>query len=680
MVVVEMVVIKKTNAMVIISFVFIFVILLAANTEITLSVNSLDHPHTLDVTTAESKALSRSAASSNSGVSTHDTGSRRSPQQTSTTPIVTILNPLDGETVGDTVTIRFNASSDSEITTFELYLNGTKVPSSEIQIYSDFSTYYWEEIDSLGPETYNITVRAQDADGDWGEATHFVDVDPQYMSGVVKILNYNILETGLNPEWLDVMKEENPDIAILIETGSWVGGNDPQLQQVVSTLNSYFNDEKPYMAAATRLEHSSTAGEALLSRYPIVNFTEFLYASLDNGTKIRLHHSVYDAVVEIAEVDVHIIAVHLACCSGGEQRRERDMEALINYMDSLGPVPILFAGDFNSFSPYDTGDLAPIPGNLGSEPINMLLNKSNPHASTVHTWYDTFRELNPYDPGYTYIDNIYKSRIDFIFANSFFYDKFVNATVGDTPSADVGSDHFPVDVTLNFDAPEIDLRPPYPPTGVSATIINESFVSLSWDPNNESDLSHYVVYRNDEKIGETNSTSFNDSTAQPNVVYWYQVTAVDNSSNEGFKSHKVYLNTTYGIITVPKPPKVTVASNVGEVTLTWEVIDNGGLPVLYYNIYRQSYGRFIKIGQTKEPTFTDKNVVAGKTYIYAITAINELGESNYSESITVTVTAAPTSSEPSNKKSDWNTGFSMFSLGLLAVTVLLYRQRRKNKK
>jgi hypothetical protein len=116
-------------------------------------------------------------------------------------------------------------------------------------------------------------------------------------------------------------------------------------------------------------------------------------------------------------------------------------------MDALGEVPILYLGNLNTFSPEDTGPLAPS-GDLGYTVIPMLTDENNIHACVYHDFFDVFRTINPSDPGFTYISSSYESRIDFIFANEFFEGKFSNATTGDTVSALSASDHLSVDAIL----------------------------------------------------------------------------------------------------------------------------------------------------------------------------------------------------------------------------------------
>ncbi|MHA2167958.1 MAG: hypothetical protein ACXAAT_19090, partial [Candidatus Hodarchaeales archaeon] len=162
-------------------------------------------------------------------------------------------------------------------------------------------------------------------------------------------------------------------------------------------------------------------------------------------------HDFIDAEINVTGVIIHVIGVHLKCCGGStnELKRERAQEGINNYMDSLGSVPIIYLGDLNTFSPEDTGTLAP-QGDLGYTIIPMLTDPSNPKGCALHTFFDVYRTLNTVDPGYSYYSSSYRSRIDFIFANSFFTGKFINTTVGDTESASISSDHFSVAAFIQF--------------------------------------------------------------------------------------------------------------------------------------------------------------------------------------------------------------------------------------
>ena len=226
----------------------------------------------------------------------------------------------------------------------------------------------------------------------------------------------------------------------------------------MNEFNSYFADEQPYSGNTAQNIGFTTSGEAIISRFPIISTVQLSTVRLDNGDTYVVSHDFMVWEVVIQNNPVYIVGSHLKCCSGSdnEEKRERAQEGIINYLDNLGDVPIIYAGDLNSFSPQDTGSLAP-EGDLGYGPMTMLLDPSDTiygqYASEIHTFSDGFRSLNPQLAGYSYghQNTLYESRIDFIMVNHHLSNKLINATTGDTKSADTGSDHYSVDVFIEFE-------------------------------------------------------------------------------------------------------------------------------------------------------------------------------------------------------------------------------------
>ncbi|RMG37298.1 MAG: hypothetical protein D6732_06945, partial [Methanobacteriota archaeon] len=493
-----------------------------------------------------------------------------------TPPSVSITSPSAGSTVSGVVTISFTATDANGISSYSLLIDGTQVATS--------NSYSWDtslEVDG----SHQITARATDPSGNVGEDIISVTVNnanppPPPSSGAFKIMSYNIEQSGINPDWKQVVKEENPDIAIFIETGTWDDNNDQLLQQYVNEFNAYFTNEAPYVGYVTQGVSFSTSGEAILSRYPVVGVNQFGTVTLDSGASYSVSHDFFDVIVSINGVDTHVIAAHLKCCSGAtnEDKRERAMEGVINYMDSLGDVPIVFAGDLNSFSPVDVEDpnLAP-QGDLGWGPMTMLIRPTDPtygqYSSTLHTFVDVFRDLNPTDPGYTYghQNPTYTSRIDFIVVNQHFNGLLINSTTGDTPTANTGSDHYAVDVFVNPFGGSPDTTPPGQVAGLTATTVSQSQIDLSWTANTEPDLDHYNIYRDGVLIGTSTTNSFSDVGLSSATTYTYEVSAVDTSSNEGLKSAPVSATTGSPDTTPPAQVTGLVANAVGEtqVDLSW---------------------------------------------------------------------------------------------------------------
>ncbi|MHA1448960.1 MAG: endonuclease/exonuclease/phosphatase family protein [Candidatus Hodarchaeales archaeon] len=518
-----------------------------------------------------------------------------------------------------------------------------------------------------------------------------------------KLLVYNIQDSGRDGAWLAVAEEENADIIITVETGLWGNDNDTMLNEAIDSLNNYFPDETPYEGYTLHEQERASEGQSVISRFPIINASEVRILQLDDGTEYDPYYDLIDVVVDIGGTQVHVAGIHLKCCgdvtgltapkADEHILREKEQEGIINYFDSLGSVPIIYAGDFNSYSPFDTGELAPSTPNLGDGPISMLLNSSNPHASTVHKWIDVYRELNPTEKGYTYIDWQYKSRIDFIFANDYFTDKLINSTVASTPSGKNASDHYSLNAFFNMEPDKFDLRPPYKVTGVNGTIVNSTAVNITWTANSEGDLSHYRVVRDNAVVAaQVDTNYFVDNSLTPGSLHYFTISAVDNSSNEGLQSNLLIANTSYGICQRPDPPEMTATGGEGNITLEWIKPDNGGLPLIGYQLYRayifpHSGYELISIYPSGNRAFiispnvtnyVDSNIQPGKNYSYFITAINELGES--AKSARASAIASPGAISTTISSTEKVTPFNgLSSLSALLIMLILKKKGKKHR-
>ncbi|MCD6559419.1 MAG: fibronectin type III domain-containing protein [Palaeococcus sp.] len=91
----------------------------------------------------------------------------------------------------------------------------------------------------------------------------------------------------------------------------------------------------------------------------------------------------------------------------------------------------------------------------------------------------------------------------------------------------------------------------------------------------------------------------------------------------------------------PLPPTNLSASiRGGKIYICWKSpVDNGGLNITSYRIYRSEDGKeFVKISETKNTTYVDA-VEKGRKYEYYVTAVNSIGESEKSNIVKVYVSA-----------------------------------------
>ncbi len=359
-------------------------------------------------------------------------------------PTIEIKNPRNGSYVKGDVKIEIDAFDAFGVKGYKLFINNIEV--------SNNSDYLWETT-NIQDGIYTLTAEAYDATGNKASITNkyyvvqsfepFLEADP-------KIMTYNIKESGIYDPWIDVMKEENADIAMLVETGDFDDDNNEKLKQVINELNEYFFDEVDYQGYTLQNINNPWNGITILSRYDISSNEKLNNLDDDNGNNVFIPLPFLHSEIKIGDEKINLIGAHLSCCSGQSNWDERyaQQESLLNYLDDLGDEPIIYLGDFNALSPDDVDPNEQNPSSdLGTEPIEMVLNSNHPSASKIHEFIDVAQEMGTKD--ITFI-GCCESRIDYIFVNQFFNDLILDSTTGDTKSALFGSDHTSVDVNINF--------------------------------------------------------------------------------------------------------------------------------------------------------------------------------------------------------------------------------------
>ena len=132
-------------------------------------------------------------------------------------------------------------------------------------------------------------------------------------------------------------------------------------------------------------------------------------------------------------------------------------------------------------------------------------------------------------------------------------------------------------------APLTDTTPPAKVTGLSVTTVSCAQLDLAWDANTETDLDHYNVYRSTtsggpyDLIASPTTNSYSDVGLTASTTYYYVVSAVDTSGNEGEKSDEASGTTsaddlgpvTSNVVADPNP-----TNGATSVTLTADVSDS----------------------------------------------------------------------------------------------------------
>lgn len=185
-----------------------------------------------------------------------------------------------------------------------------------------------------------------------------------------------------------------------------------------------------------------------------------------------------------------------------------------------------------------------------------------------------------------------------------------------------------------------DTTAPAIPTGlaidVNASI--EDTIEIKWDVNTDNDFDYYRLYRSVgvdslplyQQILETRLTSYIDAGVNYGTLYFYRVSAVDESNNESEKSDAVF----YEPVNIFAPAVPTGLTAYGYnlpgespyIELRW--VPNTESDFLHYNVFRHTSRAFTSdsayfIKQTTETRYTDNDVGIGQMYYYRLTAVDK---------------------------------------------------------
>jgi hypothetical protein len=173
---------------------------------------------------------------------------------------------------------------------------------------------------------------------------------------------------------------------------------------------------------------------------------------------------------------------------------------------------------------------------------------------------------------------------------------------------------------------------PSTPSGIGASPVSQSQISLSWAPSTDvggPGIGGYYILRNGQIVGSSTTTSYQDLTTSPLTAYSYTIEAYDSSAEPNVSLPSTPIDTTTPV-NPSKPSKLnaTVASPT-EVDLSWAAsTDTNGPGLAGYYILRDGN----QIGQVdaNSTTFADTGVSALTSYSYRIEAFDSANPVNVS--------------------------------------------------
>ncbi|MBI4689744.1 MAG: 6-bladed beta-propeller [Nitrospirae bacterium] len=162
-------------------------------------------------------------------------------------------------------------------------------------------------------------------------------------------------------------------------------------------------------------------------------------------------------------------------------------------------------------------------------------------------------------------------------------------------------------------------------------------INLNWPKNQESFISHYNIYRSEDKVNyklitSSKDISFRDGNVNPGITYFYRVSAVAKNGNEGGKSSHV--EAVAKKLVASPPTDINAFPGQNEISLNWKIAREGDISA--YVIYKEADGAFKEIARSKADSFIDRGLKPNTTYIYKVTAISTDGEEGRGTTIKAT--------------------------------------------
>lgn len=158
-------------------------------------------------------------------------------------------------------------------------------------------------------------------------------------------------------------------------------------------------------------------------------------------------------------------------------------------------------------------------------------------------------------------------------------------------------------------------------------------IKITWNAVNS--VSGYFIYSSPTADGDykllsaSTTTRFVDTSITDGVACYYKISAINSKNEESNKSQSVYAvgDSTSSLYT---DPELLIPTNITTTILSSNCVSiNWSSTATVFNIYRSDSldGIYTIVGMISgNPAYTNDSLLAGKTYFYKISALNDLLE------------------------------------------------------
>ena len=129
------------------------------------------------------------------------------------------------------------------------------------------------------------------------------------------------------------------------------------------------------------------------------------------------------------------------------------------------------------------------------------------------------------------------------------------------------------DMTTPISGGSTDTQPPSTPTGLAASGVTQTAITLSWNPSSDNvGVVGYKVFRNGTQVGAPSATTYSDGSLTASTTYSYTIEAVDAAGNVSIPSATLGVTTAPAAVGPAFPLKASASGRY--------LVDQNGTPFL----------------------------------------------------------------------------------------------------